>query len=323
MAFIIDPVQFDKQSIDPETKQFNEALIAELTPVPDMWSMPASVVRQNRMKGKGPFPIEPPEKTAAQFVVKGKGGDIPVRWLKPKSGSAAGTYLHIHGGGWVLGSCDAQDTRLQEIADNCQLDCISVEYRLAPEHPYPAGPDDCETVALWLLEGKHELNTDFLAIGGESAGAHLSVITLLRLRDRLSTCPFHAANLTAGVYDLGQTASARNWGTKKLILTTRDMQKFASRFVQGAHDLRDPNISPLYANLAGLPPALFSIGTEDLLLDDTLQMATRWHVKNGNAVLDVTPGGCHVFQGFRHLKIAEKSNRIIDNFLNQVRNKRS
>ena len=200
-------------------------------------------------------------------------GKLGLRLFKPRSGNSLGSYLHINGGGWVLGSAAAHDERLQQMADNCALDCISVDYRLAPENPYPAGPDDCELAAPWLLEGAHDLNTNYLTIGGESAGAHLSALTLLRLRDRLGTCAFHAANLTAGVFDLWQTPSSRNWGTERLILATRDMQMFASNYVQGRHNYRDPDVSPLYADLNGMPPALFSVGTKDLLLDDTLQMA--------------------------------------------------
>jgi len=315
----IDPDLFRESSISEETRQFNAEMVALLQDAPDMWSIPIETVRQNRLEGKGPFPLEPEEETASTLTIPTPNGDLNLRLFKPRSGDTLGSYLHLHGGGWVLGSAAAHDQRLQQMADNCQLTCISVEYRLAPENPYPAGPDDCEQAALWLLQGQHGLNISFLAIGGESAGAHLSALTLIRLRDRLGACPFHAANLTAGVYDLGQTSSAKNWGSQRLILATRDMQMFASNYVQGNQDFRDPDISPLYADLDGLPPALFSVGTKDLLLDDTLQMSALWHARNGNAQLDAFPGGCHVFQGFPDLKIARQSNRHIDAFLNQMR----
>ena len=319
MTLLIDPNLFQDASISAQTKLFNDEMVALLEAGPDMWSVPVDLVRQNRLEGKGPFPLEPEEKTATTRSIETPSGKLDLRHFRPAGAKSAGTYLHIHGGGWVLGSSTLQDTRLQEIADNCQLNCVSVEYRLAPENPYPAGPDDCEQAALWLLEGNHDLDTSFLAIGGESAGAHLAALTLIRLRDRLGACPFHAANLTAGVFDLGQTPSAANWGTQKLILATRDMQMFASHYIQGGQDFRDPDVSPLYANLDGMPPALFSVGTKDLLLDDTLQMATLWHARNGNAELDVAPGGCHVYHVFPQLKIARDSNQRIDAFLNAVR----
>ena len=96
-----------------------------------------------------------------------------------------GVYLHLHGGGFVFGSCRLQDDRLEQLALACRVAVVSVEYRLAPEDPYPAGPDDCEAVGLWLAENAaQELGSDRLCIGGESAGANLAVVTLLRLRDR-------------------------------------------------------------------------------------------------------------------------------------------
>lgn len=316
---MIDPNLFDPGSVDTETQQFNADLLAILSNAPDMWSFPAAKIRRDRLEGGGPFPVEPEEKSAVDFEIDSPAGPLSLRRFEPAQGKAEGTYLHIHGGGWVLGTNKMQDTRLQEIADRCQLACLSVEYRLAPEHPYPAAPDDCQTAAEFLIGGDHDLPLGFLAIGGESAGAHLAALTMLRLRNTLDHCPFHAALLTAGVYDLGQTASARNWGQERLILTSRDMQMFASRYVQGTHSLRDPDVSPLFAPLNGMPPALFSAGTRDLLLDDTLLMATRWHAANGNAQLDVTPGGCHVFQTFRHLAISTASNSRMDAFLNTIR----
>ncbi|MEM1317564.1 MAG: alpha/beta hydrolase fold domain-containing protein, partial [Pseudomonadota bacterium] len=171
-------------------------------------------------------------------------------------------------------------------------------------------------------EAEHELPNTIMAIGGESAGAHLSVLTLLRLRDAGLGGRFCAANLTAGVYDLGLTASCRNWGSERLVLASRDMANFVSTFLAGGEDTRDPVISPLFAALHDMPPALFSVGTKDLLLDDTLLMATRWHAANGNAELDVTPGGVHVFQSFRHLDIAQASNARIDSFLNEAANRK-
>ena len=318
----IDPKLFLESEIDPAVSKFNAEIIELLKSRPDMWSIPASEVRRARIEGKGPFPLELEEPTAKNTVIETQHGKLPLRIFQPKNGDPQGCYLHLHGGGWVIGSASAHDTRLQEIADRCQLSCISVEYRLAPENPYPAGPDDCEAAALWLAKNDHDFNRNFLAIGGESAGAHLCAVTLIRLRDRHGLTPFHAANLTAGVFDLGQTASSANWGGEKLILNSRDMQMFAQRYIQGSKSMRDPDVSPIYALLDGLPPALFSVGTKDLLLDDSLQMAARWHAANGNATLDITPGGCHVFQTFRHLDIAIRSNELIDQFLISTREAR-
>ncbi len=108
----------------------------------------------------------------------------------------------------MLGAPHHHDLKLETMADRLEIATVSVEYRLAPEHPYPAGPDDCEAAALWLVENAAaRFGTDLLMIGGESAGAHLCVVTLLRMRDRHGYSGFVAANLTYGMYDLAMTPS--------------------------------------------------------------------------------------------------------------------
>jgi acetyl esterase/lipase len=195
---------------------------------------------------------------------------------------------------------------------------VSVEYRLAPEHPFPAGPDDCEAAALWLIrEAESRFGTSRLFIGGESAGAHLSAVTILRLRDRHGLTPFRGANLFAGCYDLSLTPSVRHWGSERLILNTNDVRVFADNFCGQAPDRRDPDISPLYADLKGLPPALFSVGTKDMLLDDSLFMASRWVAAGNTTDLAIWPGGCHVFIRFDSA-LSEQALSRIDGFIERL-----
>jgi acetyl esterase/lipase len=180
---------------------------------------------------------------------------------------------------------------------------VSVDYRLAPEHPFPAGPDDCEDAALWLLrDGFAELDVPAVAaIGGDSAGGHLTSLTLLRLRDRHGiTGAFAAANLIYGAFDLSMTPSQRNWGERNLILSTPIIEWFGDQFLQGrdAEARRDPEISPLYADLRDMPPALFTIGALDPLLDDSLFMEARWRAAGAPAELRVWPEAIHGFNAF-------------------------
>jgi acetyl esterase/lipase len=193
-----------------------------------------------------------------------------------------------------------------------------VDYRLAPEAPYPAGPDDCEAAALWLLrEAESRFGTTRFVIGGESGGAHLSVLTLLRLRDRHGLTPFIGANLFAGCYDLTLTPSVRRWGDEKLVLDTRDIRIFTDNFCGPDIDRGSPEISPLYADLKGMPPALLSVGTLDPLLDDTLFMSARWVAAGNQAELALWPGGCHVFIGYPS-RMAERAFTRIDAFMNSL-----
>jgi acetyl esterase len=310
---MFDPALFAPGNIDAETQAANADIVARLSALADPWSVPPAVVRATRLKGLGPFPLEPESPRARIVTIDGPGGPLPLRVIAPET--CAGVYLHIHGGGWTLGAASEQDQRHEHLASTLGLACVSVEYRLAPEDPYPAGPDDCEAAALWLArEGMKRFGTDRFIIGGESAGAHLSVVTLLRLRDRHGLAPFRAANLIAGCYDLALTPSARRWGEDKLVLTTRDLFMFVRYFLRLGGETGHPDISPMHADLGGLPPALFTVGTRDPLVDDSLFMAARWQAAGNRAELAVAPGGCHV-----HVRLATRlarlSNERIDAFL--------
>jgi acetyl esterase len=263
-----------------ESRAFNEMLeqlLAEDEQSVD--KVPPEVSRLARREGRSIFPPPTFLPQAREIVVPTRAGETRVRVLAPE-GEATGVYVHIHGGGWVLGCCDEQDDRLWDLVEATGLCAVSVDYRRAPEDPYPAGPDDCEDAALWLLErGLRELGVpDRIAIGGESSGAHLAVTTLLRLRDRHGIKDaFRAANLGFGVYDLSLTPSSRSWGERSLILTTPVMHWFGRCFAgdRDLEELRAPDLSPLYADLSDLPPALFTVGDQDPLLDDSLFMAAR------------------------------------------------
>ena len=279
-----DPALFRSDAIAPETAKLNEQMIALLTSQPEWWIVGPEAFRSARRRGEGPFPAPVMSVRARTITITGKDGNVvPLRVIAPAS--PRGIYLHIHGGGWVLGGSDMQDPMLERIADNTGQAVVSVEYRLAPEHPYPAGPDDCEAAALWLLsdEGRSIAGraggAGALAIGGDSAGAHLAAVTLLRLRDRHGvTGAFGAAVFQYGAFDLSMTPSQRLWGERNLVLSEPIIEWFGDQFLP-EHDRegrRDPDISPLFADLAGMPPAIFTIGTEDPLLDDTLFMEARW-----------------------------------------------
>lgn len=310
---MIDPAFFDPSAVSDEIRAQNAEIVAKLSALPDPMSVPPSLVRERRRQGLGPFPLMPLSPRAQVISIDGPAGPIPLRIIAPDN--PRGVYLHIHGGGWTWGTSDEQDPWLDRLAERCGLAVVSVEYRLAPEDPYPAGPDDCEAAALWLIrEMESRFGTSRLFIGGESAGAHLSAVTILRLRDRHGLSPFRGANLFAGCYDLRLTPSVTQWGEERLILNTRDVRTFADNFCGPDRDRRDPDISPLFADLRGLPPALFSVGTRDMLLDDTLFMAGRWAAAGSKADLAIWPGGCHVFIRFDSV-LSEQALSRIDAFV--------
>lgn len=311
---MIDPALFSRDAVDPETASHNEALIAAARKAPPRWSFSPDELREQRRTGLGPFPLQTPSPRAENLSITTDDGVLALRLIASKANDAKGVFLHIHGGGWMLGSAAAQDQRLEELSNRTGLACLSVEYRLAPEHPYPAANDDCEAAALWLVRNAWErFGTDRLFIGGESAGAHLSVTTLLRLRDRHDLTPFAGAVLTCGAFDLAMTPSMRAF-RKPLVLSREDVEQFRKAYLQNDEALDDPDVSPLHADLTGMPPALFSCGTEDGLIDDTLFMAARWAAAGHRAEIALSPGGPHAFQGM-DLALARKSNERIDAFL--------
>lgn len=232
------------------------------------------------------------EDRVTTLEVPGPGGPIEVRCVVPDR--PTGVHLHLHGGGWILGRPHLKDESYVALADATSLVVASPYYRLAPEHPFPAAVDDALAVAE-ALAGNSPFGADLATIGGESAGAHLAVTTMLGMRDRLGDGPFRAASLFYGVYDLSGTPSVRRFGEPPTTLTGPAMDWFVDLFLPEDLDRRDPRVSPLYADLTGLPPVLFVVGTNDPLLDDTLFMAARWEAARNEATLHVEPGAQHAF----------------------------
>ena len=311
----------NQKDID-EARAFNEKLEALIATVPRVDTVPPQESRRLRREGKGIFPAPVFLEEAKDIEVPARGGAIKVRVIRPAGKRATGIYLHIHGGGWVLGAHDMQDVALRLLADETGLVAASIGYRLAPEHPYPAAADDCEDAVLHLLEHGPKLldAPGRFAIGGESAGAHLAAVTLLRLRDRHSICDaISAANLVYGAYDLGHTPSQLLWGERNLVLSTPILEWFSECFVPG-FDLerrRNPDLSPLYARLNDMPPALFSVGALDPLIDDSLFMYERWRAAGNEAEIVVYPQGVHAFNQYP-TELARKANAKQYEFLRRA-----
>ncbi len=289
----------DPDTLLAETRAFNAELERQLATMPSVHTVPPEESRLARREGRGIFPAPVFLPEARTLEIEGPAGPVGLRILGPERESL-GAFLHLHGGGWTLGENDMQDLRLAGLARETGLTVVSVGYRLAPENPYPAGPDDCEAAALWLTgaDGRATVGEGPLAIGGDSAGAQLTVVTLLRLRDRHGiTGAFGAAVLQYGGFDLSQTPSQRLWGERNLVLSGPIMDWFNEQFLPGyqPEQRRNPDISPLYAELSGMPAAVFTVGTEDPLLDDTLFMEARWRAAGHPTELHIWPEAPHGF----------------------------
>ena len=308
----IDPRVFQAEAIDPETAAFNETVEQLIATQPPITEFAPQAIRDARESGTSLYGPVVRVDSATERQIAGPGGPITLRQFIPEE--VKGVCLHIHGGGFMLGAAHHHDVPLAGLAVRAEVAVVSVEYRLAPEHPYPAGADDCEAAAVWLAaHARREFGSDRLLIGGESAGANLAAVTLLRMRDRHQFTGFAGAMLTFGVFDMSMTPSAKRWGDRNLVINTPIMDWFADHYVPAGRR-REPDVSPLYADLANLPPAIFTVGTLDPLLDDSLFMHARWLAAGNRSELRVFAGGIHGFIAFP-IAIAREANDAIVRFL--------
>lgn len=243
--------------------------------------------------------------TASHEVVDVAGRQVPIRVFTPGV-PPRGVHLDIHGGGFYLGPTLRENARNQQVADALGVVVVSVDYRIAPEDPWPAAPDDCETAALWLIEhAGARFGTTRLTIGGFSAGSTLAVTTLLRLRDRGLADRFAGAALQFGTYDLsGLTPAGR------LIADEYFIEAYAGH----APDRTLPDISPVHGDLRGLPPLLMVVGSADVLVADNRAMAARVSAAGGEVDLRIYPDAPHAFTN-RDTDTAKAARHDIDCWL--------
>lgn len=294
---------FGPAAVPEDVAAFNAAIAERFGELPDIWDLGIDDARSG-----GFMPLAAPSPRAYDIQIDDDASLHVVPAARPR-----GVLLHIHGGGFILGGAAHQDAVLERWADTVGVTCVSVEYRLAPEHPYPAAWDDCEKAALWLLEhARGEFGTDTLLIAGESAGALLAVATLQRLRSRGLHAAFVGAALSFGVYDSTMTPSQTQARTG--VLKAASIAKIVEAYAPDAAGRRDSELSPLYSDLSEMPPALFTVGALDAMLDDSMFMYCRWLAAGSDAELAVYPGADHAFTETPH-PAAKEANAHIDRFL--------
>ncbi|MDB4970260.1 MAG: hypothetical protein JWN44_5949 [Myxococcales bacterium] len=230
------------------------------------------------------------------------GGDIRAEWLIPPEAGRTVIY-YLHGGGFVMGSPGTHRRMMARLARAAGSRALVLDYRLAPEHPFPAALDDCVAGYRWL--SRHTRPSD-IVIAGDSAGGNLALATLLVLRDAGEPLPAACVCISAAT-DLSRSgASHRSRVADEVVLSPRFIRT-VDELYRGDADPRDPLASPLFADLHGLPPLLLHVGTHELLLDDTLRFADRARAAGVDVTLEVWPGLWHVFHTFVSLPEARRA----------------
>ena len=206
-------------------------------------------------------------------------GPIPLRLYRPAGVSGpAPTLVYFHGGGWVMGDLDTHDVLCRELADEARCVVVSVDYRMGPEHRFPAAPDDCLAATRWLMAQAGDLALDAtrFAVGGDSAGGNLAAVVSIALRDAPGPQPLRFQLLIYPATDMRAGAPSHTSNGQGYVLTSDTIAYFHDQYItDAAHDL-DWRASPLLReDLAGLPPALVLTAGYDPLRDEGIAYAQR------------------------------------------------
>jgi len=236
-------------------------------------------------------------------VVPVAAGGVPAEWVLTPETRPDQRLLWIHGGGWI--ACAPVDYRniTETLARETGAAVLAIDYRLAPEHPYPAGLDDCFAAYRWLRangpDGAGAARVQWVA--GDSAGGNLTLALLLRLKAAGAPLPAAAATLGA-VTDL--TGACREdvvLPAPDPMISAEGVHAMARLYAQGKTPLGDPFVSPLYGELAGLPPIRMHVGEREVLIEDTRKFAARARAAGVQVEAKVWPEMIHVFEGFCHM----------------------
>jgi len=233
-----------------------------------------------------------PAGTSVEPVVA---GTVPAEWVRAANVATDKVILHLHGGGYTKCSCNTSRLTAAQISAASACSVLVIDYRLAPEHPFPAALEDAAAAYRWLLDQGFE--PENIVLLGDSAGGGLGVSTLVTLVANGDKLPCAAvllspwADLTGSGESMTTRADADPW------MTERECRTSAELYAAGA-DLGHPLISPLFADLSGLPPLLIQVGTDEILRDDSLRLAENAKGAGVDVTLDVWEGMWHVWHYF-------------------------
>jgi acetyl esterase len=299
--------------LDPDIRQFVRAVTEAAASQPRTESTPWPEARRwaedarARWRQGGPAMLE-----TRELCVPTRHGPVRARIYRPGHGNLP-ALVYLHGGGWTLFSIDTHDRVMREYAARAGCCVVGVDYALSPEHKFPVPLEQVVDVVGWLAGEGRALGIDAarIAIGGDSAGANLSVATSLVRRDNGAGPPLCGMLLNYGAFVTQSSAEAcRRYGGPQYMLSCEEMDEYWQNYLRDERDALDPLACPLLASLAGLPPAFLVIAECDILAEQSINMARRLLGAGVPAESAVYAGASHSF--LEAMSIAAVSNKALD-----------
>lgn len=300
------------RDLDPDVRRFIRGVADSVARFPPFEGAPYPQVRKWVEEVRKPWRQGGPAMHATrELQAPTRHGSVRLRLHLPAPGVLP-VLVYLHGGGWTVFSVDTHDRVMREYAARAGCCVIGVDYALAPEHKYPIALEQVADVVEWLRgeAGALGIDADRLALGGDSAGANLSVAACLLRRERKSTPPVRAMVLNYGAFVTQCSADAcRRYGGPDYMLGCEEMAVYWRNYLRSSADADDPLACPLLADLAGLPPAFLAVAECDILAEQSIEMSRRLQVAG-------VPSECVVYRGASHsfleaMSLAEVSNRAL------------
>jgi acetyl esterase len=298
--------------LDPEMKGVLARMLERMATRPALGSSTPEEMRARFAGDIAGWNTDPPALPSIQdFVLPTARRAVPVRFYeRVGEGRARPTLIYFHGGGWVVGDLDSNDRTLRLLALESSVAILSVDYCLAPEHPFPAPLDECVEVTRWVRRhgGGRGIDVERLGLGGDSAGANLALASALDLRDAGERWLRYLL-LVYGVYAHDHdTPSHRQFGGGRLGFGTQAMDALWSLYLGREGGTDDPRAVPLRARLGGLPRACLVAGGLDPLRDDSRRLAARLIDVGCSVEYDEYPGVLHGFMSMTYeLEVARRA----------------
>ncbi len=268
-----DTAHMDVDDVDPDIRRFVDALNHGYGQFSDFAALPLPERRAAAESVRGPWREGGP---VMHRTIDVRVADVGLRLYIPTVAPVLPGMLYVHGGGWTMFSIETHDRLMREYAARAGVIVAGIDYSLSPEVKFPHALNEVVAAVAWLRsEGDtHGIDTDRIAIGGDSAGANLSVAASLALRGQ-GLPPLAAMLLNYGAFDSRPTDSYVRYDGPNYMLTVEEMDRFWDNYVAGPHQLADPLAAPLLADLHDLPPAFLAIAECDILADGNRAIAAR------------------------------------------------